>query len=68
MVLCEGARQKYRFSNHIRCLRVVTLCVVLHIALIGFYAWLHNPVSECDKDYLRVLTFIRNLYARDGGM
>lgn len=33
----------------------------------GFYALLHNPVSERDKDNQRLLTLIRDSYALSGG-
>ena len=29
----------------------MTMCRVLNVARARFYAWLHNPVSERDKDW-----------------
>lgn len=34
----------------------------------GFYAWLHNPVSERDKDNQRLLALIRDSYALSCGV
>lgn len=44
------------------------LCRVLNVARAGFYAWLHNPVSERDKDNQRLLALIRDSYALSGGV
>ncbi|EOC7172041.1 MULTISPECIES: IS3 family transposase [Klebsiella] len=68
-VLCKGARLKYRFINEHRTVwGVMTMCRVLDVARAGFYAWLHNPVSACDKDNQRLLTLIRDSYSLSGGV
>ncbi|WP_217809421.1 IS3 family transposase, partial [Lonsdalea britannica] len=68
-VLCKGARLKYRFINEHRAeWGVMTMCRVLNVARAGFYAWLHNPVSERERDNQRLLTLIRDSYALSGGV
>lgn len=37
---------------------VMTMCRVLNVARVGFYAWLHNPGSVRDKDNQRLLMLI----------
>lgn len=46
----------------------MTMCRVLNVARAGFYAWLHNPVSERERDNQRLLTLIRDSYALSGGV
>ncbi|WP_220182511.1 IS3 family transposase [Kluyvera ascorbata] len=68
-VLCKGARLKYRFINEHRTVwGVMTMCRVLNVARVGFYAWLHNPVSARDKDNQRLLMLIRDSYSLSGGV
>lgn len=68
-VLCKGARLKYRFINeHRNVLGVKKMYPVLNVTRAGFYAWLHNPVSACDKDNQRLLMLIRDSYSLSGGV
>lgn len=46
----------------------MTMCRVLCVALAGFYAWQHEPVSVLDKDNQRLLTLIRDSYSLSGGV
>lgn len=41
---------------------------VLCVARVGFYVWLHNPVSARDKDNQRLLALIRHSYSLSGGV
>jgi len=39
------------------------MCRVLCVARAGFYAWLHNPVSERDNDNQRLLALISDSFS-----
>ena len=41
---------------------VTSMCRVLHLARAGFYAWLHEPVSDHAKEDARLLDLIRHSY------
>lgn len=43
-------------------------CRVLNVARAGFCAWLHNPVSERDKDNQRLRMLIRDSSSLSGGV
>ncbi len=47
---------------------ITTMCKVLRIARVGFYQWLHKPVSDRDQDNHRLLQLIRSSYAASGGV
>lgn len=60
---------KYRFINdHRHQYRVATMCRVLHASRSGFYAWLHQPLSERAIEDQRLLGLIRDSYAASSGV
>lgn len=48
--------------------RFITICRVSCVARVGFYEWLHNPVSARDKDNQCLLAVIRYSYSLSGGV
>ena len=60
---------KYRFMNEHRSEFAVTLmCRVLGVARAGFYAWLHEPVSNHAREDARLLELIRASYTASHGV
>lgn len=60
---------KYRFMNEHRHEFAITLmCRVLRVARVGFYQWLHQPVSKREQDDQRLLGLIRHSYAASYGV
>lgn len=57
----EGTRVKYRFMNEHRHEHTVTsMCRILRVARAGFYAWMHEPVSDHAQKDARLLDLIRD--------
>ena len=68
-VLCQGARVKYRFINEHRHRHgVAPLCRMLDVARSGFYAWVHNPLSDRAIEDQRLLKLIRHSYQASGNI
>jgi putative transposase len=60
---------KYRFMNeHRREFAANLMCRVLKVARAGFYAWLHTPVSERQREDQRLLALIKDSYAGSHGV
>jgi putative transposase len=60
---------KYRFTNEHRHEHAVTsMCRVLRVARAGFYAWLHEPVSDHAQEDARLLDLIRDSYTASHGV
>jgi putative transposase len=58
---------KYRFINeHRHEYGVATMCQVLGANRAGFYAWLHNPLSDRAIEDQRLLTSIRDSHTASG--
>jgi putative transposase len=63
------ARVKYRFiDEHLDIYRVATMCRVLCASRSGFYAWLHQPLSDCAIEDKRLLPSIRDSYTASSGV
>ncbi|MFK7888584.1 MAG: IS3 family transposase [Gammaproteobacteria bacterium] len=68
-VLCQGARVKYQFVlDHCDEFRVAVMCRVLKVHRSGYYAWLHQPLSDRAVEDQRLLGLIRVSYAASGGV
>ena len=48
--------------------KVATMCRVLHASRSGFYAWLHQPLSDRAIEDQRLLGLIRDSYAGSSGV
>ena len=48
--------------------RVRTMCRLLEVARSGFYAWIHNPLSDRAIEDERLLELIRDSYTASGGI
>jgi len=60
---------KYRFINeHLDTYRVATMCRVLRASRSGFYAWLHQPLSDRAIEDERLLASIRDSYTASSGV
>jgi putative transposase len=60
---------KYLFINdHRREYKVATMCRVLHASRSGFYAWLHQPLSDRAIEDRRLLGLIRDSYTGSSGV
>ena len=60
---------KSRFMNEHRHDYAITLmCRVLRVARAGFYAWLHEPVSDHAKEDARLLDLIGDSYSASHGV
>jgi putative transposase len=60
---------KYLFINdHRREYKVATMCRVLHASRSGFYAWLHQPLSDRAIEDRRLLGMIRDSYTGSSGV
>ncbi|MET3901456.1 putative transposase [Devosia sp. UYZn731] len=60
---------KYRFMNEHRHDYAITLmCRILQVARAGFYAWLHEPVSDHAREDARLLDLIRDSYSASHGV
>jgi putative transposase len=60
---------KYLFINdHRHEYKVATMCRVLHASRSGFYAWLHQPLSDRAIEDQRLLGLIRDSYTASSGV
>jgi putative transposase len=60
---------KYRFINeHLDTYCVATMCRVLRASRSGFYAWLHQPLSDRAIEDERLLASIRDSYTASSGV
>lgn len=60
---------KYLFINeHRHEYKVATMCRVLHASRSGFYAWLHQPLSDRAIEDRRLLDLIRDSYTASSGV
>ncbi len=60
---------KYRFINEHRSQHAVSLmCRVRRVARAGFYAWIHDPISEHEQEDRRLLELIRHSYSASYGV
>jgi putative transposase len=60
---------KYRFMNeHRHEFAIKLMCRVLKVARAGFYAWLHTPVSERQREDQRLLALIKDSYVGSHGV
>lgn len=60
---------KYLFINdHRHEYKVATMCRVLHASRSGFYAWLHQPLSDRAIEDRRLLGLIRDSYTASSGV
>ena len=65
----RGVRAKYAFIKaHQNQFRVATMCRVLEVSRSGYYEWLRDPLSDRDRENLRLLGLVRASYAASGGV
>ena len=58
---------KYRFINdHRQDYPVATMCRILGANRAGFYAWLHEPLSDRAREDQRLLALIRDSHTASG--
>ncbi len=55
-------------NEHRRDYAITLMCRVLRVARAGFYAWLHEPLSDHAKEDARLLDLIRDSYSASHGV
>ena len=54
--------------EHRRDYAITLMCRVLRVARAGFYAWLHEPISDHSREDARLLGLIRDSYSASHGV
>ncbi len=68
-VPCRGTRVKHCFMNgHRYDYAITSMCRVLLVAQVGFYAWLHASVSDHAREDVWLLDLIRASYRASYGV